>query len=268
MMPQGTILSEIAARRTAAVAEEKRAVPEAELRKAAKSRPPAADVPEALRRFPEDRFAVIAEFKRKSPSKGLLAPGLDAASVASAYERGGAFAVSCLVEPYFFGGSLADLDAVRGAVSIPVLYKDFVVDPYQIWQARAHGADLVLLIVGLLGTRLDEYLRAAREAGIEPLVEVHDALELEVALSAGARVVGVNNRDLRTFRTELEVSERLLPRLLPGTGGVAESGIHERRDLKRLAKAGAKAFLVGESLVTSPDPETALKALSRVSRWF
>lgn len=264
----GTILWEIAARRKATIEQEKAALPLDEVRKKAKARAPALDAAALLNRFPEDRFAFIAEIKRKSPSKGLLAPSLDPGLLAGAYERGGAYAISCLVEPYFFGGSLDDLDAVRNAVSIPVLYKDFVVDPYQIWQARAHGADLVLLIAALLGTRLDDFLREARAAGIQALVEVHDGLELEVALSSGATFIGVNNRDLRSFKVDLDISERLLPRLPKGIPGVAESGIQTRRDVKRLAAAGAKAFLVGERLVTSEDPEATLRALSRVNRWF
>jgi indole-3-glycerol phosphate synthase len=268
MTLQGTILWEIAARRKTDIDAEKLAIPQAELKKLAARRGPGMDVISTLKHMPEDCYAVIAEIKRKSPSKGLLAPALDAAALASAYERGGAFAISCLVEPHFFGGGLSDLDAVRGAVSIPVLYKDFIVDPYQLWQARAHGADMALLIVALLGTRLDAYVRTAREAGVEPLVEIHDSLELEVALSAGARMIGVNNRDLRTFKTDLATSERLLPRLAPGAVGVAESGIRSRKDMKHLASAGAKAFLIGESLVTSENPEEALRALCKVHRWF
>ena len=168
-----------------------------------------------------------------------------------------------LTEPDHFGGSLADLGAVRAAVDVPVLYKDFVVDPYQLWEARAHGADLVLLIAALLGEGTAEYVAAAREIGLEPLVEVHDGLELEIALRSGARFVGVNNRNLKTFHTDLAVSRELLPRIPAGIFGVAESGMRTAGDLDDLARAGAAAFLIGEALVTAEDPGAALTALVR-----
>jgi indole-3-glycerol phosphate synthase len=211
--------------------------------------------------WPEDRRAVIAEIKRRSPSKGLIRPGLDAVDVGRAYAQNGAFAISVLTEPDHFGGSRADLAAVRDAVDVPLLYKDFVVDPYQIWEARAGGADLVLLIVAVLGDQTAEYVGFAREAGIEPLVEVHSGPELDVALAAGATVVGVNNRDLRTFVVDLAASRELLPRIPPGVIAVGESGLRNSADIDALAHAGAHAFLIGETLLRAADPGRALAEL-------
>ena len=216
-----------------------------------------------LKQWPAGQRAVVAEIKRRSPSKGPLRPDLAPADLARSYAAAGALAISVLTEPDHFGGSLADLDAVRAAVDIPVLYKDFVVDPYQLWEARAHGADLVLLIAALLGDGTAEYVAAAREIGLEPLVEVHDGLELEIALRSGARFVGVNNRNLKTFHTDLAVSRELLPRIPNGIFGVAESGMRTAGELDDLARAGAAAFLIGEALVTAEDPGAALAALVR-----
>lgn len=257
-----TILDEIAAKRRVRIAAEKEGVSLAQLTIQAENLPPPRDVCGILRRFPASRRALIAEVKRSSPSKGDLNTGLDPAALASAYKRGGAFAISVLVEPDYFGGSLSDLIAVRAAVDIPVLYKDFIVDPYQLWQARAFGADLALLIVALLGPEVGDYLAYAREAGVTALVEVHDEEELALALDAGAELIGVNNRNLKTFATDLAVSERLIPRFRTTTLAVAESGIETPADVRRLAAAGAKAFLVGESLVRSGNPEEAVRALA------
>ena len=207
------------------------------------------------------RRAVIAEVKRRSPSRGDLRADLDPAGLARAYEAAGAVAISVLTEPDHFGGSLEDLEAVRAAVRVPVLCKDFLVDPYQVWEARARGADWVLLIVALLRERLPEYLQLAREVGLVPLVEVHDSLELDAALAAGARLVGINNRDLRTFRVDLAVSRELLPRVPAGVSAVSESGLRTAADMDELAALGAKAFLVGEALVTSTDPGVELAKL-------
>lgn len=222
---------------------------------------PARDICELRRSWPAERRAIVAEVKRRSPSAGDLRPGADAAGIAKAYAEAGAFAVSVLREPDFFGGSLADLAAVRRAVDLPVLYKDFVVDPYQVWEARSCGADLILLMVSLLGPSIGAYLRLAREAGIEALVEVHDEEELEAALGAGARAVGVNNRNLETLQVDLEVSRRLLPRIPEGVMAVAESGLKEPSDLDELAGLGAAAFLVGGALMSAPEPGAALAEL-------
>lgn len=255
----GTILDRIAADRKKRVDEAKASVTEAELRVQCEKREVARDVIARLLAWPGDQRAIIAEVKRRSPSKGDLAPGLDAGKLAASYERAGALGISCLVEPDHFGGSLDDLRAVRAAAKIPILYKDFVVDPYQLWEARANGADMVLLIVALLGENTGNYLKAAHEIGLTCLVEVHDGPELEIALATGARLIGVNNRNLKTMVVELANSEKMLPRFPAGVFGVGESGIKTPADMDRLTDAGARAFLIGESLVTAADPEAELR---------
>lgn len=208
------------------------------------------------------RPAVIAECKRRSPSRGVLRDPYDPVAIARSYAAAGAAAVSVLTNAEFFGGSLADLAAVRAAVPIPVLRKDFVVDRYQVEEARAAGADAVLLIVAALapGT-LRALADDARALGLETLVEVHDEAELAVALAAGGDVVGVNNRDLRTFTTDLATSERIAARAPAGTDLVAESGIRDAADVARLGRAGIGAFLVGEAFMSAADPGAALRAL-------
>ncbi len=257
-----TVLDQIVLRRRERIEAESLSVPLELLKEEAARRPRALPVLDRLSAVRRERRALIAEIKRKSPSKGELSPSLDAGKLARAYEMGGAFAVSCLVEPDYFGGGLKDLDAARNAISIPLLYKDFVIDPYQVWQARAHGADMVLLIVALLGEKVGNYLAIAEEAGIQALVEVHDEKEAEAAVRAGATLIGVNNRDLKTFAVDLGVSERIIPSLPHGVTAVAESGIFTTADAARLEEAGAAAFLVGESLVKSGDPEGAVRKLS------
>lgn len=198
---------------------------------------------------------VIAELKRRSPSGGSLRPDLDVATVAAGYARAGAAAISVLTDAPDFGGSPADLEAVRGAVRVPVLRKDFTVDPVQVAESRVLGADWVLLIVAVLeGTALDECLEAVVRAGAHALVEVHDEDQLDRALAAGAACVGVNNRDLRTLRSDLGVFSRLR-RLIPeGVVSVAESGVRGPDDARRLVGEGADAVLVGEALMRHPDP--------------
>lgn len=261
-----TILDKIAETRRARIDAEKAALPLEAVKAICAARKPAIDVRARLANWPKETRAIIAEFKRKSPSKGDLAPGLDPAAVASSYEKGGALAISCLVEPDWFGGGLADLDGVRGAVSIPVLYKDFIIDPYQLWQARAHGADMALLIAALLGAELGAYLAEAERAGITVLVEVHDEEELKLAVDSGSKLIGVNNRNLKTFAVDLAVSERLIPTMPAGTLAVAESGIATAADMGRLEKAGARAFLIGETLVKAADPGGELQKLARTGR--
>ncbi len=206
---------------------------------------------------------VIAELKRRSPSKGEIRPGFDPVACARAYAEGGAAAISVLTDERYFGGDLAYLDAVRAAVPLPLLRKDFVVDPYQVDEARAEGADAVLLIVRALDP---ETLGALRERaaglGLDALVEVHDEEELEVALDAGADLIGRNNRDLRTFKTDLSVTERLAPRLCAaGVAVVGESGVFTLDDIRRLEAAGVDAVLVGEALMRQPDVAQALRVL-------
>lgn len=210
---------------------------------------------------------VIAEVKRRSPSKGPLREDLDPAAMVRAYQRGGAACVSVLTDEPFFGGSRDDLQEARAAVSLPVLRKDFIIDPYQVYEAWAWGADALLLIVAALNARqLVELLALTEELGMDALVEVHTAAELETALAAGARLVGINNRDLRTFVTRLGVSLDLASQVPPEVLLVSESGIQDRSDVERLATAGVDAILVGETFVKSPDPSEAVAKLAGVAR--
>jgi indole-3-glycerol phosphate synthase len=206
--------------------------------------------------------AVIAEVKRASPSKGALAAIADPAALAMDYEAGGARVISVLTEPRRFGGSLEDLVAVREAVRVPVLRKDFVISSYQLWEARAHGADMVLLIVAALEQNaLVSLVERAVSIGLVPLVEVHTDGELDRALDAGAAVLGVNARNLATLEVDRGVFARLAPRVPDGIIKVAESGIRGPHDLLAYAAAGADAVLVGESLVTGGDPRSAVADL-------
>jgi indole-3-glycerol phosphate synthase len=208
------------------------------------------------------RVNVIAECKRRSPSKGVLAGMYDPAAIARLYERGGAVAISVLTEPTFFDGSLDHLAAVRQAVSLPLLRKDFIVDEYQLLEARASGADAVLLIVAALEQAdLVRLQRRAWELGLAALVEVHNEDELSRAVDAGARVIGVNNRNLRTLEVDVDASFRLAERLPAGVVAVSESGLRTRAELERLAAAGYAAFLIGERFMTAADPVAALRAL-------
>jgi indole-3-glycerol phosphate synthase len=220
---------------------------------------PAVDALAALR---EPGVGVIAEVKRSSPSKGNLAEIADPDVLAADYELGGARAISVLTEERRFGGSLDDLDAVRRAVKIPVLRKDFVVSSYQVLEARAHGADLVLLIVAALEQNALIGLRERIESlGMTALVEVHDEDEASRALDAGARVVGVNARSLKTLRVDRSIFERIAPGLPGDIVKIAESGVRDARDLITYAAAGADAVLVGEGLVTSGNPRQAVADL-------
>jgi indole-3-glycerol phosphate synthase len=208
------------------------------------------------------RANVIAECKRRSPSKGVLAATYDPVAMASAYARGGAAAISVLTEPAFFDGALAHLTAVRQAVDLPVLRKDFIVDEYQLVEARAAGADAVLLIVAALGQAdLVRLQQRAWALGLAALVEVHDEDELMRAIDAGARVIGVNNRNLKTLAVDVDASYRLAARLPAGVVGVSESGLRSREDLARLAAAGYRAFLIGERFMTDADPARAIAEL-------
>jgi len=207
-------------------------------------------------------LAVIAEVKRRSPSKGDLAPGLVPGVLAKAYAAGGAAALSVLTDSAFFGGSPVDLAEARAAVDVPVLRKDFTVSERDVADARLMGADAILLIVAALSDdELTRFLDLAGRLGLGALVEVHDDLELERALAAGASIVGVNQRDLRTFEVDPELAARLGRRIPPGVVRIAESGVRDRDDCRRLADAGYHAVLVGETLVTAPDPAAALRSL-------
>jgi indole-3-glycerol phosphate synthase len=236
---------------------------ETELRARILEVPPARDPMPA---FGRPGSSVIAEVKRRSPSKGDLAAITDPAALAVAYQRGGAAAISVLTEERRFGGSLADLDAVRAAVEIPVLRKDFVVDHYQLLEARAHGADLALLIVAALpGDELRSLYDRALELGLTSLVEVHDEAEAERAAKLGAHLVGVNARDLKTLDVDPETFGKVAPLLPDDAVLVAESGIGSPDDVRRFVAEGADVVLVGEALVRDGDPEGAVRAMTGVS---
>lgn len=206
-----------------------------------------------------DRVNVIAECKRRSPSKGVLRADYDPVAIATAYAAAGAAAISVLTEPTFFDGALEHLHAVRRAVAVPLLRKDFIVSEYQILEARAAGADAVLLIVAALApSALKRLASQAAAYGLDTLVEVHDAAELDVALEAGAAVVGVNNRNLRTLAVDVHASERLIARMPAEVIAVSESGLKSAGDLLRLRRLGYRAFLMGERFMTDRDPGRAL----------
>jgi indole-3-glycerol phosphate synthase len=207
-------------------------------------------------------IGVIAEFKRCSPSAGRLREGADVGEIARAYERGGADALSVLTEGPNFEGSLEDLSAARAASALPLLRKDFIVDPYQLHEARIAGADAVLLIVAALSASELQALRGiARGLGLDVLVEAHDASELHMALDAGADLIGINNRDLRDFSIDVRRTFTLMEEIPSGVTVVSESGIADAEQLARLQEAGVAAVLVGESLMRAPSPEEALRAL-------
>ena len=235
------------------------ALPLESLKAVAATKPPARNGVAALR---QPGIAVIAEVKRASPSRGRLADIADPAALAEQYESGGASVISVLTEQRRFDGSLADLDAVRARVDVPILRKDFVVSSYQVWEARAHGADLVLLIVAALAQNaLVSLVERTESLGMTPLVEVHDETELMRALDAGARVVGVNARDLKTLDVDRALFGRLAPLLPDHVVKVAESGVRGPHDLLAYAAHGADAVLVGEGLVAGANPRQAVADL-------
>jgi len=225
------------------------------------------DVEKRTGRFREalaapDRINVIAECKRRSPSRGVLRERYDAGAIAGEYEGAGAAAVSVLTEPTFFDGSMDDLAAVRKTVSIPILRKDFIVDPYQILEAQSAGADAILLIVAALERhQLRSLQTAGNAAGLDVLVEVHDEHELQQAVDAGASIIGVNNRNLRTLDVDIAASERIMARFPKGVVAVAESGLRNAVELQGLRAGGYDAFLIGESFMTKPSPGDALRQL-------
>jgi indole-3-glycerol phosphate synthase len=232
------------------------------LRETVERRPPcpAFQFHQALSR--PDRLNVIAECKRRSPSKGVLRPEYDPVAIASGYAAAGAAAISVLTEPTFFDGSLDHLRAVRNAVSVPVLRKDFVVSEYQVLEARAAGADAILLIVAALTPgELRSLAAYAARLGLDALVEVHDADELSIAIDAGARVIGVNNRNLRTLSVDVTASETLIERMPKDVVSVSESGLRTSDDLVKLRRLGYGAFLIGERFMTAVDPGAALRDL-------
>jgi indole-3-glycerol phosphate synthase len=255
----GDLLAAIVAATRARVAHAADRVPAADLAARAEASPAPRGFRAALA---APGVRVIAECKRRSPSRGVLRADYEPAAIAAAYAAAGAAAISVLTEPAFFDGALAHLEAVRAAVACPLLRKDFIVEEYQLLEARASGADAVLLIVAALD---DGPLRglsaAARALGLDVLVEVHDERELDRALAAGADLVGVNNRNLRTLAVDVEASFRLGRAMPAGVLAVAESGLKSGADVRRLQEAGYRAFLIGERLMTAPDPGAALAAL-------
>ncbi|MBA2303443.1 MAG: indole-3-glycerol phosphate synthase TrpC [Acidobacteria bacterium] len=254
------LLATIVAASRARVAFRERHCPLAQLQRAQQRTPRGAAFADALRLSTTPR--VIAECKRRSPSRGILRQEYDPARHARAYAAGGAAAISVLTEPTFFDGAASHLAAVRAAVDLPILRKDFIVAEYQVHETAALGADAILLIAGAVDDGALERLYAlACRLNLAVLVEVHDEEELGRALSAGARIVGVNSRNLRTLAVDLSVLDRVADAIPDDVIAVAESGLRERRDLARLAAVGYDAFLVGERLITQPDPGAALRAL-------
>ncbi len=259
------VLRRILAHKTDELAARKREAPLADVRAKAAEMPVPRDFAAALT---GETVAIIAEIKRASPSEGAIHQGaFDPAAIARSYDAAGAAALSVLTDEEFFGGRLEYLTAAHDACSVPVLRKDFVIDEYQLYEARAAGADAVLLIVAALPPiLLRDLLNLTRALGMTALVESHDERELGGALDSGAEVLGVNNRDLRTFTVDLGVTERLAATIPADRVLVAESGVHTRADIERLAQAGADAALVGTALMRAPDPGEALRALTGVGR--
>jgi indole-3-glycerol phosphate synthase len=235
----------------------------AALREASAGLPPLPTFRHAVERRQDERIRVIAEVKRASPSRGPIRPDLSVEELVKSYDQGGACAVSVLTEPQFFAGSLDDLARASGATTLPLLRKDFVLDPYQLLEARAHGACAVLLIAAMLPE--NELVHLLAEAGaleMDVLVEVHDEAELAAALRAGAAIIGINNRDLHTLTVDLETTRRLAPMVPPEKVLVSESGYKQRGQLAGLAALGVDAVLVGEALVRDGDPGRALRELA------
>jgi indole-3-glycerol phosphate synthase len=255
----GTVLDRIIEARRAAIAHRKKSVPETALRFGVKHALPLRDFVGALTR---DSLNVIAELKKASPSRGLIRADFDPVALAKTLEAAGAAALSVLTEEEYFQGELKYMRDARAATGVPVLRKDFIVDPWQVWEARATNADSFLLIVaGLSDALLAELLTLGRELGMEPLVEVHTREELTRALAAGARIVGVNNRNLKTLEVRVETSVELIAAIPEECIAVCESGLRTHEDLVRLRATGFDAFLIGEHLMAQPDPAAALKTL-------
>ncbi len=236
----------------------KKRLPEEKLREEIALLPPCRDF---VRSLSQADTAIIAEIKKKSPSAGLLQRMFSPLRMARTYERAGAAAISVLTDSTFFGGHLSHLRSVKAAVALPVLRKDFILDPWQVAESRAGGADAVLLIAAVLRDKLRAHRELAGRLGMAALVEVHDCPDLEWALAAGAALIGINNRNLRTFRTDLRTSIELAAEIPAGVTVVSESGIRSRSDIDRLRSAGIRAFLIGESLMRASAPAEKLKEL-------
>lgn len=256
------ILKEIVSAKAVEVERLKVEAPVAELQARIEERTPPLNLAGALW---GDSVRVIAEAKKASPTRGLLSAEFDPVSLATTYADSGAAAVSVLTESDYFQGSIHHMEAVRDTVNsrgLPVLRKEFIFDPYQVYESRAYGADAILLIVAMLTPeKLAELMSLAQQSWMQCLVEVHDEDELKVALDAGAEIVGINNRDLRTFKTDLETTERLAPSVPRDRVIVSESGISNRDHVERVGRAGASAVLVGEALIIADDPGAKLREL-------
>ncbi len=257
-----SILNEICAARRAAVALRKADVPLEVLRRRLPKDPPRGFERALRTTLGRGELALIAELKKASPSGGLIRPVFDPPSLARAYAEGGATCLSVLTEERYFQGADRYLEAARGAVALPCLRKDFMLEPYQLFEARAIGADCILLIMAALDDReAAEMLGVADDLGLDALVEVHDEAELQRALALDARLIGVNNRNLKTLAVDLATTERLAPLVPADRLLIAESGLHAHSDLERLAAAGARCFLVGEALMRQEDVRAATAAL-------
>lgn len=257
------ILTRILARKRAELEAARAAVPLAEIERRAAAAPPPRDFLGALRaQIAAGRPAVIAEIKKASPSKGVLRADFDPAAIAKSYQAGGAACLSVLTDRDFFQGAHEHLAQARDACSLPVLRKDFITEPWQVYESRALGADGILLIAAALARQDMQGLEAsARSLGMAVLVEAHDAAELESALTLQTPLIGINNRDLRSFETRLDTTLDLLPKIPSGRIVVTESGILSRADVQRMRAAGVGAFLVGEAFMRSADPGAALRQL-------
>ena len=253
-------LDEILKYKYAEVAVRKEQMPILELERRIINAPPPRPFRQSLT---GDSIRLIAELKKASPSKGLLCPNFEPAKLARDYETSGAAAISVLTEQKFFQGSLDYLELVKSVTkNLPVLRKDFIIDRYQLYEARAYGADAALLIVAALTElELKSFIKEANALGLAPLVEVHNLMELYIALESGADLIGINNRDLKTFKVDLETTFQLIKSIPEDKVVVSESGINNRHDLEQLAQAGVDAVLVGESIVTAADPGAKIKEL-------
>lgn len=254
-----SVLTRILAARRQRVAQAMQATSETDLRRRAAACGPVRNFAAALKKSP---YALIAEIKKGSPSRGLMRADLDPAAIAARYQAGGAAAISVVTEPDHFFGDTAWLARVRRQVDGPLLQKDFFFTPWQVWESRVLGADAILVILAMIDDpTAAALLAAAAEAGLYALVEVHNGQEASRAAGLGASIVGVNNRNLATFDVSLATSERLAPHLPANALKVSESGIGSREDCRRLSAAGYDAFLVGEAVMTSPDPENRLRTM-------
>ncbi len=256
------ILSQIVQRKTADIAATRQKLPLTEIRRQAEATKPPRPF---LSQFTDERQAavnIIAEIKRASPSKGPIRLDLDPGTLARAYESGGAVALSVLTDTPYFKGSLADLEQARAAVNLPVLRKDFIVSDYQVYESRARGADAILLIVRVLSPdQLQTLFQLAKSLGMDVLLEIHATSELDTAMAVGARLIGINNRNLQSFETDTGTAARLADSLGPGRLPVAASGISSRQDIEFNLAAGIHNFLIGESLVRAQEPADLLRAL-------